>query len=76
MTTPENADLLTNAAATLEWARNEEQTLETEVTIMQARLELVRELVAKLSGKRRAGRPRKPQEPLALVPATEPETAA
>ena len=58
--TIENADLATNAAATLEWARGEEQMLETEISVMQARLELVRELVTRLSGKPRARRGRPP----------------
>jgi hypothetical protein len=67
MSNIENADLLTNASVALERYRAEEQLLEVEVSIAQAKLEQVREFVAALSGKRRAGRPRKPPEPLALV---------
>jgi hypothetical protein len=58
----ENHDLLTNASIALERYRAEEQLLEVEVSIAQAKLEQVREFVAALSGKRRAGRPRKPPE--------------
>ena len=72
----ENADLLTNASLALERYRTDERLLEVELTATQARLELVREFVATLTGKRRAGRPRKAPEPLTLVPADEPETAA
>jgi hypothetical protein len=66
--TIENADLLTNASIALERYRAEEQLLEVEVSIAQAKLEQVREFVAALSGKRRAGRTRKPPE---LVPPIE-----
>jgi hypothetical protein len=57
---PENADLLTNAAAALERYRLEEQQLESEISVQQARLELVREFVAALAGKPRARRSRPP----------------
>ena len=62
MELPDNASLLTNAAALLERARADERALETEMTILQTRLEMVREVVAALSGKPRSrrGRPVKP----------------
>lgn len=58
----ENADLLTNAAAALERYRDEERSLEMERAVLDARLEIVREIVLALSGKPRArrGRPVKP----------------
>jgi hypothetical protein len=56
----DNANLLTNACATLEWAREEERLQEIEVTIAQARLEAIREVVTRLSGKPRARRGRPP----------------
>ena len=56
----ENHDLLTAAAATLEWAREEERLQELEVTIAQARLEAIREVVTRLSGKPRTRRGRPP----------------
>jgi hypothetical protein len=68
--TMENHDLLTAASIALERYRAEEQLLEVEVSIAQAKLEQVREFVAALSGKRRAGRPRKPPE---LVPMEMPQ---
>jgi hypothetical protein len=77
----ENADILTNASAALERYRSEERLLETEVTVMQARLELVREFISALSGKPRVRRPRSisvvnSQPPPAAVSLTNEETAA
>ena len=57
----DNADLLTNAAAALERYRSEERVLELELSVLQARLELVREFTASLSGKPRARRSRTPK---------------
>ena len=54
----DNADLLTNAAAALERYRAEERVLELELSVLQARLELVREFTASLSGKPRTRRTR------------------
>jgi hypothetical protein len=54
----ENATLLTNAAAAIEWAREEERLEELEVTIHQARLEALREVRARLEGKPRVRRSR------------------
>lgn len=58
MSNLENADLLTNAAAALERYRAEEASLELEISILQARLELTREFVAALAGKPRLRRAR------------------
>jgi hypothetical protein len=54
----DDASLLTNAAAAIEWAREEERLEELEVTIHQARLEALREVRARLEGKPRARRVR------------------
>jgi len=56
----ENADLLTNAAALLERARSDERALE-EMTVLQTRLEAVREVVAALTGRPRVRRQRAPR---------------
>ena len=55
----DNADLLTNAAAALERYRAEERLLELELSVLQARLELVREFTASLAGKPRIRRRRR-----------------
>lgn len=57
---PENADLLTNATIALDRYRAEERALELELTVMQTRLELIREVVGALAGKPRARRGRPP----------------
>ena len=57
----DNADLLTNAAAALERYRTEERLLELDMCVLQARLELVREFTASLSGKPRTRRGRPPK---------------
>ena len=66
MTDTDNASLLTNAAAALARYRDEERSLEMERAVLDARLEIVREVVTTLSGKPRARRGRPPksaQEP-------------
>jgi hypothetical protein len=55
---PDNASLLSNAAALLERARADERALELEMTILQTRLEATREIVAALTGKPRMRRQR------------------
>jgi hypothetical protein len=54
----ENADLLTNATATAEWGREEERLLETEITVLQAKLELMREVNSRLTGRPKSRRAR------------------
>jgi hypothetical protein len=70
---PDNASLLTNAAALLERARADERALEIEMTILQTRLESVREVVAALTGKPRVRRQRAPR--LVETPPEAPERA-
>ena len=62
---PDNASLLTNAASLLSRFRSEEQLLLTEIAQQQARLDVVREVLAELGGKPRTrrGRPAKQPEP-------------
>jgi len=57
----DNASILSNATQALERYRADERALETEIAVMQTRLELVREFVAALSGKPRARRGRPPR---------------
>lgn len=57
----ENADILTAATVALERYRGDERALETEIAILQTRLELTREFVSALSGKPRARRSRPPR---------------
>ena len=57
----DNADILTAACAAIERYRNEERLLEQEMACLQARLELVREFVAALTGKPRVRRQRAPR---------------
>jgi hypothetical protein len=61
----DNASILTAATQALERYRGDERALETEIAILQTRLELTREFVSALSGKPRARRPRqaRPVEP-------------
>lgn len=56
----DDANLLTNAAATADWVREEIRLEDLEVTVHQTRLETLRELLARLEGKPkvRRGRPR------------------
>ena len=70
---PDNASLLTNAAALLKRARNDEQTLELEMTVLQTRLEMMREVVAALTGRPRVRRQRAPR--LVETPQEAPEMA-
>jgi hypothetical protein len=70
---PDNASLLTNAAALLERARADERALEIEMTILQTRLEATREVVAALTGKPRVRRQRAPR--LVETPPEAPERA-
>jgi hypothetical protein len=62
----DNASILTAATQALERYRGDERALETEIAILQTRLELTREFVSALSGKPRArrGRPPRPAEPV------------
>ena len=69
----ENADLLTNAAALLERARSDERALELEMTVLQTRLEAVREVVAALTGKPRVRRQRAPRLVETPEPTPQPE---
>lgn len=59
----DNASLLTNACALLERYRTEERLLENEMAMQQARLEVLREVIAALSGKPRARRGRPAKQP-------------
>lgn len=57
----DNASLLTNATAALQRYRDEERSLEMERAVLDARLEIVREIVTALSGKPRTRRGRPPK---------------
>ena len=62
----DNASLLTNACALLERSRAELQAADIEIATLQARREMLAEVVSALSGKPRARRgrtPKSPQEP-------------
>jgi hypothetical protein len=58
MTTPDNADLLTNACRLLERYREDERLLTAEIAAQQERLRTIREVILALSGKPQ-GRPRR-----------------
>lgn len=61
MDTTDNASLLTAAASLLSRFRSEEQLLLTEIAQQQARLDVVREVLAELGGKPRTRRTRQPK---------------
>jgi len=57
----DNASILSAATAALERYRADERALETEIAVMQTRLELTREFIAALTGKARTRRGRPPR---------------
>ena len=57
----DNASILSAATAALERYRADERALETEIAVLQTRLELTREFVAALTGKPRTRRGRPPR---------------
>jgi hypothetical protein len=57
----DNASILSAATAALERYRSDERALETEIAVLQTRLDLTREFVAALSGKPRTRRGRPPR---------------
>ena len=61
MDTTDNASLLTNACALLERSRAELQAADLEIATLQARREMLAEVVSALSGKPRTRRTRQPK---------------
>jgi hypothetical protein len=53
---PDRADLLTNAAATIDYLKAERVSIERQLDAMQMRLETVNDILARLTGTRRRRR--------------------
>jgi len=53
---PDRADLLTNAAATIDYLKAERISIERQLDAMQMRLETVNDILARLTGTRRRRR--------------------
>lgn len=63
MDTTDNASLLTNACALLEKSRNELQAVDIELAMLQAKRDVLTEVVYALSGGPRSRRGRPPKRP-------------